>query len=120
MTLKTPGRVILVATALLLIWLNLPPTITRYSDIRLGNRIIARIEDYKKAHGLPDRHDWETLKQFGFKVDGDVWTPQYEKIDSENYELVFVEGFDGPYLLWNSKQREWGMEMPTIPDDYKY
>jgi hypothetical protein len=87
--------------------------------IKHGNRIIESIEEYKKTNGLPDRHDWETLRQFGFEIDGDVWASQYEKINDDIYELVFVEGFDGPYLLWNSRERKWKIEMPTIPDDYK-
>jgi len=119
MTLKTPGLVILGTIVVFVLWINLPPTINRYSDIKLGNRIIEKIDENKKRKALPDRHDWETLKQFGFKIDGDVWTPQYEKINDDIYELVFVEGFDGPYLLWNSKDRKWKIEMPTIPEDYK-
>ena len=106
------------AVILYVIWLNLPPTINRYTDIRSGNRIIEKIDKYKAVNGLPDRHDWETLKQFGFTVDGDVWSPQYEKINSDTYELIFVEGFDGPYLLWTSTDRKWRMAMPTIPEDY--
>jgi len=118
MKFRTIGFLIFGTIILLVIWFNLPPTVNRIRDIKLGNRIIKKIDEFKITKELPDRHDWETLRQFGFEIDGDVWTPQYEKINDDTYELVFVEGFDGPYLLWNSKERKWKIETPTIPDDY--
>jgi hypothetical protein len=117
--LKTIGLSFIGTIIIYVIWLNLPPTINRYRDIKLANKIIEKVDRYREVNGLPDRHDWETLKQFGFTIDGDVWKPQYEKINDITYELVFVEGFDGPYLLWTSSDRKWKVAMPTIPEDYK-
>ncbi len=96
------------------IWRNLPLTINRSSDIKLGEQIIEKIENYKKTNGLPDNNDWETLRKFGFRDKIDFLEPEYNKLNENSYELVYVEGFDGPYLLWNSKERIWKMNFPTI------
>lgn len=96
------------------IWLNLPFGINRYADIQLGNRIIANIESYKRVKGLPDSNDWETLRTLGFRDKVDFLEPNYQKINENTFELVFLEGFDGPYLLWNSKERTWKKDFPAI------
>ena len=113
--LKVVAFLFLSAIMCFVIRLNLPTTINRYQDIQFANKIIAKIDKYKTTNGLPDSYDWKTLKRFGFKIDGDVWTPQYHRINNDTYELVFVEGFDGPYLLWTSSERKWKVDMPTIP-----
>ena len=109
---------ILIAVTLYAVWPHLPLTLTRYRDIQLGNTIIENIEKYRTVNGLPDRHDWETLKNFGFEIDGDVWEPQYEKINDNTYALIFVEGFDGPYLVWTSTDKTWKVDMPPVPEEY--
>ena len=35
------------------------------------------------------------------------WSPEYEKIDSITFELVFISGFDGPYLRYCSNSKKW-------------
>jgi len=117
--LKIIGVLALGTIICLITWLNLPVTINRYYDIKFSNEIIQKIEDYKKTNGLPKTDDWETLKQFGFRDKIDYLEPTYQKLNDDAFELIFVEGFDGPYLLWNSKEREWKEDMPTIPDDWK-
>lgn len=95
-------------------WWQLPVSINRSSDIRFGNRIIANIESYRLKNGLPNSDDWELLKKLGFRDYGDFIIPDYEKISDTHYELVFIEGFDGPYLLWTSKDKIWKNDFPTI------
>jgi hypothetical protein len=97
-----------------LIWWNLPLTIIRSNDISLGEKIIKNIESYQKVNGLPDDNDWETLRKFGFRDKIDFLQPEYRKLDAENFELIFVEGFDGPYLMWTSMEREWKEGYPTF------
>ena len=95
------------------IWWNLPLTINRHSDIKLGDKIIDNIEKYKIKNNLPDNDDWETLRKFGFRDKTDFLQPEYSKVDSSTFELIFIEGFDGPYLMWNSKERLWKEAYPT-------
>jgi len=118
-TIKIIGLLFGLTVILYVTWLNLPVTINRYSDIKYADKIIDQIEEYKKSKGLPESDDWETLKKFGFKDHVDFLVPEYQKINNDNYELRFIEGFDGPYLLWNSKDRKWKKAQPTFPDEWK-
>lgn len=96
------------------IWWNLPLTINRSSDINLGEQIIKNIESYQKQNGLPDNNDWETLRKFGFRDKIDFLQPEYRKLSDDNFELIFVEGFDGPYLMWTSTEKKWKEGYPTF------
>ena len=91
--------------------------ISRSSDIKLGNDIIKNIENYQKTNGLPDNTDWETLRNFGFRENLDFFEPVYNRINKDTFELIFAEGFDGPYLLWNSKERIWKKGFQTSPQN---
>ena len=115
--IKIIGLFLGLTVILYVTWFNLPVTINRYSDIKFADKIIEKIEEYKKSKGLPESDDWETLKKFGFKEHADFLVPEYQKINKDNYELRFIEGFDGPYLLWNSKERKWKIGQPTFPDE---
>lgn len=109
------GLLLLLTIVGYFIWWKLPVTINRRSDMKLGDKVISSIERYRKQHGLPPTNDWQTLKQLGFKDKGDFFTPYYQKINDTTYELVFLAGFDGPYLLWNSNDKRWKEAMPTVP-----
>ena len=98
---------LIISIAVHQIYWNLPVRINRRSDIALGEKIIKRIDSYKLKNGLPENHDWETLKKFPFYDNGNFLEPDYKKLDSDSYELTFIEGFDGPYLTWNSDEKEW-------------
>jgi len=104
---------------LYLIWIKLPFTINRHSDIKLGNKIIDQIEFYRETNGLPESNDWETLKKFGFIDHLDFFEPEYQKLNDNDYQLIFVEGFDGPYLMWTSKDKKWKIDQPLFPDNWK-
>ena len=105
------GVSLLLVVSVWIIWRRLPVTITRRSDIKFGDELIAKIEQRKKLHGLPGTDDWPTLKQLGFKDAGDFFIPAYQKINDTTFELVYLEGFDGPYLIWNSNNKQWKMSM---------
>ena len=103
-----------------LIYFNLPFEIIRKSDIEFGNTLADRIKDFKKEKGqLPTSDDWNTLEQLGFKIEMLGTDPTYEKINENEFELIYLEGFDGPYLLYNSRQKDWKIDFPTIPDRWK-
>lgn len=105
---------ILACTISLITYWNLPIEITRKSDIKAGNELIKNIENYKKtSHKLPYENDWETLERLGFKRN-DSENPVYSTDQKGNYELVYYEGFDGPYLMWNSQERKWTIDFPKI------
>lgn len=108
------GLFFLLTIAGFLIWWHLPVTINRHSDIKFGNQLIKNIDTYETQHGLPKTNDWAILKTLGFKDNGDFFVPDYQKINDTTYELTYIEGFDGPYLLWNSNDRRWKKAMPTL------
>nr|WP_321357397.1 hypothetical protein [uncultured Draconibacterium sp.] len=116
--LKISGLGIIALIILYLIWIKLPFTINRHSDIKLGNRIIDQIESYRETNGLPESTDWETLKKFGFIDHLDFLEPEYQKLNDDDYQLVFIEGFDGPYLMWTSKDKKWKIDQPLFPDNW--
>ncbi len=96
------------------IWWNLLVTIKRRVDVKFGNELISKIKQYKKQVGqLPNTNDWKALKQLGFKDKGDFFVPNYQKLNDTAFELAYLEGFDGPYLLWNSYSKQWKKEMLT-------
>src|SRR5690554_216340 len=103
------------------IWLKLPVKFNRIQDINKGNYLIEKIENFRiKNNKLPDENDWEVLKELGFKKkDLETANPEYVKINDSIYELIFIEGFDGPYLLWNSDDKIWKKDNPSLPDSCK-
>ena len=104
---------ILLISSLVVYW-NLPFEINRKSEIKFGNELIEKIELYKKTYKkLPKSDEWKTLEKLGFKIELLGTKPSYESNNGE-YELVFYEGFDGPYLMWNSKERKWKIDYQSI------
>lgn len=104
---------ILLISSLVVYW-NLPFEINRKSEIKFGNELIEKIELYKKTYKkLPKSDEWKTLEKLGFKIELLGTKPSYESNNGE-YELVFYEGFDGPYLMWNSKERKWKIDFQSI------
>jgi DNA-dependent RNA polymerase auxiliary subunit epsilon len=103
-----------------LIYFNLPTEITRKSDIEFGNKIVENIKVYQKLNNkFPESDNWETLTEFGFIIEINGTKPAYEKINDNEFELIYLEGFDGPYLLFNSKSKKWKVDFPKIPERLK-
>jgi hypothetical protein len=100
-----------------LAWWALPTSITRYTDVTRGNALSHKIDNYYQQHqNLPNTGDWQKLNRMGFSTEElNKAYPEYRKVSDTAYELTFVEGFDGPYLMWSSKERQWKMGMPTFP-----
>ncbi len=99
---------------LYIIWWNLPVKVNRYVDIQQGRKIIEDIELFQSRNNrLPEDDDWQSLRKMNFDTANHFLRPEYSKLNDTTYELIFVEGFDPPYLLWNSNQKEWKMGNPT-------
>ena len=99
-----------------IIWWKLPVKINRHADIKFAEQIIEKIEKHRLSKGLPENNDWTCLKTFGFRDKIDFLEAEYSKIDDTTYELIYIEGFDGPYLMWNSSERIWKSGYPSISD----
>lgn len=105
--------IVLIIISFAIYW-NLPIEITRKADIKSGNKIVENIENYrKKSYKLPEVNDWQTLEQLGLLKDNRS-KPVYTKDENGNYELVFDDGLGGPYLLWNSTEKKWTIDLPKI------
>ncbi len=110
----TLASIIIFALIIFIIYWNLPIEITRSSDINFGNKLIVNIEKYKKENNkLPNNDDWKTLEKVGFKMEYLGTKPSYQTDNAGTYELIYLEGFDGPYLMWNSKQKKWKIDNPS-------
>jgi len=107
--------IILLILISLIVYFKLPFEITRKSDIKFGNELIQKIENYKKEFSeLPLDNDWELFEQLGFRMEMLGTSPSYSKITNTEYELIYFEGFDGPYLLYNSEEKRWKVDYPKI------
>ena len=95
---------------------NLPLGITHRTEIKRGSSLIKNIENYiNKTGKIPESNNWETLRKVGFTEDEmETAYPEIHHINDSTYELIFTIGFDPPYLMWNSKERIWKEDFPTI------
>ncbi len=104
-----------------LFFYNLPLEITHRTEIKRGNTLIKNIENYINETGeIPESHNWETLRSIGFMEDEmETAYPEIRQINDSTYELIFTIDFDPPYLMWNSEERIWKEDFPTIPEEWK-
>jgi hypothetical protein len=101
------SSIILLIIICITIYWNLPIDITRHSDIKYGNSLIQNIETYHRLHKkLPKNDDYKTLEKLGFKMEQLGIKPDYTTDSTGSYELTYLEGFDGPYLIWNSNEKK--------------
>ncbi|WP_428225183.1 hypothetical protein [Flavobacterium sp.] len=113
LTFLSIGLIILLIIVGFIIWWKLPVSINRHNDIKFGNKIINSIEHYREKNRLPETNEWNKLIELGFKQRGDLLIPDYQKLNDTAYQLVYLESFDGPYLNWNSFDKEWKNSMLT-------
>lgn len=98
------GGIILI----ILIWINLPIRVKYYKEITIGNNFAKNIREYNKRNkALPDRNNSELLMKLNPETGYEVFWPFYLPEDSVNFTLTFIEGFDGPYLTYDSKNDAW-------------
>lgn len=108
------SSLIVILFLLVIIYFNLPIEVTRKSDIERGNLLITNILNYKKNHGkLPECNNYQLLKSIGF-TDKELQNayPEYYPTSDSTFQLIFVLGFDPPYLFWDSKEKEWKEDFP--------
>ena len=93
------------------VWKNLPISIQNFSETSYGNKLVENLKKYKLSNSkLPNNSEWKTLEKLDFEMTELATNPEYKKIDKNNFKLIFVKGFDGPYLTYNSFTKEWTIE----------
>lgn len=99
---------------LVIVYIFAPIEITRRCDIKFGNQLVEKLEKYREEHNnLPEEEDWDTFSEMGFKMAEAGTKPVYRKLSAVEFELVYPEGFDGPYLFYNSEQKKWKTGCPA-------
>ena len=79
--------------------------------LREGSAIVANVERFRREHGrLPDESNDGELAPLGFEPGGVAAYPLYSVRRTE-YEIRYVEGFDGPYVVYSSRLKEWRCEL---------
>ena len=82
------------------------------AERRNADRIIAAIEKYRETHGkLPDPHDHEEMKRLGFELRAG-WHPDFQVDQKGLYRITILEGFDGPYWIYDSFSQMWRRDFP--------
>ena len=100
--------VFFVILIILVIWIKLPTNLKYYNEIELGNNFAENIETYKQQNRqLPEEMDWNTLEGLNKSEAYETWWPTYQKIDDKQFTLTFIEGFDRPYLTYDSRTKKW-------------
>ena len=88
-------------------------------NVKRGNELIQGIENYiDKYDQIPPEDNWEALKEAGFTTEELATShPQFLNLGNSSYQLVFIRGFDPPYLFWDSNDKTWKYGFPPIPND---
>jgi hypothetical protein len=108
---KSTSIVSIILLLTLLVWKNLPLSIRKYSEIKYGNQLVENLRNYQILNSkLPNNEDWPTLDKLDFERTELATNPIYQKVNAKEFKLIFVQGFDGPYLTYYSKTNEWGFE----------
>ncbi len=100
---------------------NLPMEFHFRKEIDRGNELINNIDRYYEINGtIPSINDWKQLRNIGF-TDNEMERayPELRRLNDTTYELIFNLGFDPPYLMWNSTEKIWKEDFPSIPDSWK-
>jgi hypothetical protein len=99
----------------LIIFWRIAIKVDKNEKIDLGNSIITKMTNYQRHSGLPQNNEWNVLDSLGFVTE--TSHPEYSRINDDEYEIIFVEGFDGPYLMWNSKEKIWKESEPKFSEN---
>ncbi|MGB3585723.1 MAG: hypothetical protein WBA23_04235 [Tunicatimonas sp.] len=111
---------ITVIIAIFFILYNLPIELYNRKEIERGNELINSIDRYYHKEGnLPANNDWEALRKIGFTREemGRAY-PEIRNLNDSTYELIFTIGFDPPYLMWNSNEKKWKEDFPSISESW--
>jgi len=108
--------IILTIVLISVVYCHLPFQIKYRSEIKFGNQLIEKIENFRKQNdSIPQTTDYVILQSFGFKLD-EGFLPFYQKINSTDYILTYCWGFDPPWLYYYSKTQKWdyGFDFPFL------
>ncbi|TNE82519.1 MAG: hypothetical protein EP332_00020 [Bacteroidetes bacterium] len=110
--------IIILAIAVVLFIYNRPLDLVNHKEISRGYELIKGIEAYQQKKGkLPENGDWAAFQEIGFTIiELEHAYPEFRKLSDTSYELSYTEGFDPPYLIWNSTEREWKEGFPSLAD----
>lgn len=79
----------------------------RTADRRNANKIIAAVDEYRATYGqLPDPDDQKIMKELGFEMRME-WFPDYQMGENGNFRITILQGFDGPYWIYDSSMKSW-------------
>ena len=82
-----------------------------WMDIKSGNAIIANLEQFHREHGrLPDQYNQSEMAALGFEPNAVAYNPLFSAQGSD-YEITYVHGFDGPYIVYSSHTKKWRCEL---------
>jgi hypothetical protein len=79
----------------------------RTADRRNASKIIASVEEYRATYGqLPDPDDQKIMEELGFEMRME-WFPDYQMGENGNFRITILQGFDGPYWIYDSSTKSW-------------
>ena len=112
--MKKNLTIILIAlVAIPVIYLNLPFTFKHREDIKYGSRLVENLDKfYKDNQRLPDNTEHHIFDSLGFQLDNTGHLPDYEKLNDSTYQIIFIKGFDPPYLYYKSDEKVWKYGFP--------
>lgn len=89
----------------------LPWNFAYWSELRQGNTLVKNIESFKTKNArLPNPDNVEEVLALGFELRVDYY-PQYRITSTNNYELEYYIGFDGPQIIYSSRDKQWRCEL---------
>jgi hypothetical protein len=104
-------KAIYILTAIIILLMLLVALLPRWGNYRMekeGNKIIAKVEEFKKNNGrLPN-----SRSEMGHP-DSESIKPQYIKVNESDYEIFYPIGFDDGYVYY-SKTKKWGDYPPAV------
>jgi hypothetical protein len=106
--LKNTSLAFILVLVISLIWIYLPIQLLYRSEIIAGNKFAENLKNYQQKHGkLPAENDWETLAKLNPIKPYKAHYPHLQILDKPHFELIFVRGFDPPYLRYSTKTQKW-------------
>ena len=107
--------IILILILISVVFYHLPFQKKYRSEIKFGNQLIEKIENFREQNdSIPQTTDYVVLRSFGFELN-ESFLPQYQKINTTDYILIYCWGFDPPWLYYYSKTKKWnyGFDFPN-------
>jgi hypothetical protein len=88
----------------------LPCRLVYLMEIKAGNALIAKVEQFRVEHGrLPDEKKPDEVTALGFELRAG-YHPDYRSMGTE-YEIGYYFRFDGPNIIYSSTTKDWRCEL---------